>query len=230
MAEVGRAHGLEAWRAKKALRADLLIESRSRLEGELLLEVNTGRVRMALRDGTLLIFDGQNAWVSPASSTFQRARFHVLTWPYFLAAPMKLHDPGTKLAVLGPRELRGTSYQAARLTFQSGVGDTPDDWYLVYVDPRNHRLHALAYIVTYGQGAEEAAKDPHAITYDDSVTVDGVTLSTTWTLWHWSEDKGIHGDPIGKGKVANLEFVVPSPDAFSKPEDAHVDALPTAGK
>jgi hypothetical protein len=102
--------------------------------------------------------------VAPASAKLERARFHLLTWPYFAALPMKLADPGAHLQLLGERSLRGKVYQAVRLTFDPGVGDTPEDWYVLYRDPSSGRLAAAAYIVTYGKSATAASKEPHAIT------------------------------------------------------------------
>ncbi len=227
-AAIGQAHGIDAWRSKPAIASDIVVQfgGNVMLEGQMLIEIGQGRSRLELKNGTTLVWDGANAWVNPADAQFPQARFHVLTWPYFLQAPMKLGDPGTNLAVLGAKELRGEACHAAKLTFDPGIGDTPDDWYIVYQDPESGRLRSLAYIVTYGTTAEKAAKEPHAITYDEYVDVEGVTLSAKWTLWLWSEEQGVHGDPLGVATLSNLRFVEPAPDAFAKPADARADSLP----
>lgn len=188
-----------------------------------------GEARLDLADGTVAVFDGERAWVSPAGAEFPQARFHLLTWPYFLAAPFKLRDPGAHLEDLGTRPLDGAEHPAARLTFDPGVGDSPDDWYVVYRDPSSDRLAAMAYVVTYGgRSAEEAGAEPHAITYHDLQQVDGATLPTTWRMWHWSEEEGVHGDPIGEVVLTDLAFVTPPGDAFERPADAQEDPLPSA--
>ncbi len=227
-ARVEAAHGRTAWFAATALEGRLALHfgGQPALAGRFLFRTNLGASRLELEDGTTAVFDGKSAWVSPARSILESARFHLLTWPYFAALPMKLRDPGTHLAALGERTLRGRRRIAARLTFDPGVGDTPDDWYVLYCDPTSGRLAAAAYIVTYGKTASAAAKEPHAITYEDYVALDGVQIATSWRFWHWSEEKGVHGEPIGAGALTDLRFVQPGPDAFVRPPGAREDQLP----
>ncbi len=228
VASIEAAHGKAAWDAARALQARLSLTfgGRPALAGIILFRTNLARSRIELEDGTVAVFDGASAWVAPASSKLERARFHLLTWPYFTALPMKLRDPGSHLQVIGRRALRGKSYEAARLTFDPGVGDTPDDWYVLYRDPPTGRLAAAAYIVTYGKEAAAASKEPHAITYEDYRPVGGAHVATTWTFWHWKEGTGIAGRPIGSGKLTDLKFVEPAPDAFTRPSAAREDKLP----
>lgn len=222
------AHGKAAWDRAEAFSADVTVVygGQRALHGRMLFTPEVGRSRLELADGTVAVFDGERAWVSPAGAELPQARFHLLTWPYFLAAPYKLRDPGAHLEDLGTRPLDGVEHPAARLTFDPGIGDTPDDWYVVYRDPSNDRLAAMAYVVTYGRSAEEAAADPHAITYHDFEQVDGSTVSTTWRMWNWSEEESVHGDLLGEVTLADLAFVTPPPDAFARPADAEEDPLP----
>ena len=227
-ASIEAAHGKGPWAAAKALQARLSLTfgGRPALAGTILFRTNLAASRIELEDGTVAVFDGASAWVAPSSSKLERARFHLLTWPYFAALPMKLRDPGTHLRALGKRSLRGKPYEASRLTFDPGVGDTPDDWYVLYRDPSSGRLAAAAYIVTYGKEAAAASKEPHAITYEDYVPVGGAQVATTWKFWHWSEQGGITGQPIGGGKLSDLKFIEPAPDAFARPAAAREDKLP----
>ncbi len=227
-ARLEAAHGRQAWYAAKALEArlELRFGGRSALSGKLLFRTNLGASRLELDDGTIAVFDGTSAWVSPAKSAFERARFHLLTWPYFAALPMKLRDPGIRLEAQAERALLGKKHAVARLTFDPGVGDTPDDWYVLYADPTSGRLAAAAYIVTYGKSAAAAAKEPHAITYDGYAALDGAQIATKWTFWHWSEERGVHDEPIGSGTLTDLRFVQPTPGAFLRHTDAREDPLP----
>lgn len=227
-APIEAAHGEDAWSAAEAVSANLTVVygGQTVIDGRLLFTPEVGRSRLELADGTVAVFDGERAWVSPASAELPQARFHLLTWPYFLAAPFKLRDPGTHLEDLGTRPLDGVEHPTARLTFDPGVGDSPDDWYVVYRDPESGRLAALAYVVTYGSTREQAEAEPHAITYHDDATVGGTTLPTTWRLWNWSEAEGIHGEPLGEVTLADLRFATPPPGAFERPADAKEDPLP----
>jgi hypothetical protein len=230
-AEIEQAHGVAAWRAKPAFQTDLVVRFGDKvvLDARMTFPTDLSRSRLKLADGTVAVFDGQQAWVAPGTAGLERARFHLLTWPYFTAAPFKLRDPGSRLELLGDRELAagsGKRYPSAKLTFEDGVGDTPDDWYRIYRDPETGLLAALAYVVTYGRPQSEAEAEPHAITYRDPVTVEGVELATVWTFWHWSETEGIYGEPIGDARLNAPRFVEPAADAFDRPEGSRLAPLP----
>lgn len=223
-----RAHGGKLWRKKDAVRANLEVtfEEKVYFKGSMLHEIATGRTRMELDDGTVLIYDGTKAWVSPASSTIEAARFHLLTWPYFLAAPMKTGDPGTHLELRGLKVLKRRMCKNAKLTFNPGVGDSPDDWYLLYANSRNGLLYGMVYIVTYGISFVEAEKNPHAIIYDNYQQIDGISLSNSWSFYEWDRIMGVGKSPIGRARLTDLEFITPEAKAFIHPPDAREDKLP----
>lgn len=225
---IERSHGAEAWYEREAVKAHVTLTfgGEEVLAGTLTFTTDMGEARIDTADGVTAVWDGVHAWVSPADAELPRARFHLLTWPYFLSAPMKLRDPGTHIEDLGPQEMRGKTYDVARLTFEPGTGDTPDDWYVLYRDPETDRLEAMAYVVTYGTTLAEAEAEPHAITYEDSVKVDGVEIPTVWRFWLWSEEEGIHGEPLGRLDLSDVRFVEPEPGTFSRPDDAREDEMP----
>ena len=101
-ASVAEAHNFETFHSKDALQADVTLKAgeEERFSGSMLVKTGSGRARFELDNGVTLVWDGSNAWVSPADAEFPRARFHVRTWPYFLMAPMKLGDPGVELEPL----------------------------------------------------------------------------------------------------------------------------------
>src|SRR5687768_4548611 len=192
VAELERAHGASAWKRHDALRADIRVEfgGKTTLDGILSFTTDGTKSRIDLKDGAQLTFDGERAWVSPDSATFKMARFHLLTWPYFLGVPFKLRDGGVRVGWMGDQPLGdGRQYPAIRLTFAPGTGDAPRDWYILYRDPQTDRLRAMAYIVTYAKAPSDRPDDPHAILYDDFRTIAGVTLATRWTFRDWVPGK-----------------------------------------
>ncbi len=229
-APIERAHSADGWREKHALQSGIVVRfgGNTILEGRMLTTPSMSRTRLDLASGPVAIWDGADVWVAPAAAEFPRARFHALTWPYFLLAPIKLRDPGARVALLGERNLRGATFETAKLSFESGVGDTPDDWYVLYRSPESGRLAAMAYIVTFGTSLEEAEREPHAVTYDEYTDVEGVPVPTRWTFWMWSEEQGIHGEPIGEVTLVDPEFVAPPEDAFAPPEGARKEELPAS--
>ncbi|MEM9596851.1 MAG: hypothetical protein AAGD06_21455 [Acidobacteriota bacterium] len=223
------AHGADAWWSQRAVSADIAVDFGGQrvLEGRLLTDTPGGRVRIELVDGSVMVFDGKDAWTSPADSAAQGARFHLLTWPYFLAAPMKLRDPGTHLEDLGDVPLAdGRTAPAARLTFSDGIGDTPEDWYVVYRNRDSDRLAAMAYIVTFGKDLAKAEEEPHVIVYGAFKDIDGVTVPTRWSFYDWNSEQGVVGEPIGRATLDNVRFVDPAADAFVAPRGSRPEPAP----
>ncbi len=223
------AHGMPAWLARPVFATEIQVSFGGSpvLDGTMLYDHAGGRVRMDLTDGTVLVFDGRRAWVSPRAAEIQMPRFHLLTWPYFVAAPYKLRDPGSVLTPHGRHPLDGTDHVTALLTFDPGIGDTPDDWYVLYEDPETHRLVAMAYIVTYGKTPQEAEQDPHAIVYRDFEDVDGAVISTRWTFHHWTIEQGPDA-PLDAGvQLTNPRFETLDEAVFARPPDAREAPLPT---
>ena len=222
------AHNAKAYRAHQALRATFSVDfgGERMVEGVMTFDTPLGLARIETTDGQVYVFDGTTAWVSPAEADVPMARFHVLTWPYFVALPFKLRDEGTMLAALGDLRMDGQLYAGGRLTFEEGVGDTPDDWYIIYRDLENNHLHAVAYIVTFGKSTAEANKEPHAAVYESYTRVDGVMLPTKLVFYDWNRATGITGDPLGEFVISDYAFVSLDPMQFVKPADAREAPLP----
>lgn len=222
------AHAGSVYNAQAAIRADMVVDfGPMHLEGTMWFTPSMGQVRMELTggDGVItIVYDGEQAWLSPADAAVPGppARFHVLTWPYFVAVPYKLDDPGTAHADAGGHPIRSDneSLPGVKITFGNGVGDTPDDWYMAFAEPDTGRLTALSYIVTYGKDAETANEQPSIALYDDFIEVDGVPFATTWTFHYWTPGEGLVGEPKGSAKLSNIAFVEPPAGAFDKPEGA----------
>ena len=176
------------------------------------------------------VFDGDKAWVTPASGVSGMERFWSLTLPYFAAAPFKMRDASVRLADAGPTPLRdGETVDAVRVTFDAAAGDagdSPGDYYLLFPDDAG-RLGAMAYIVTYRPSEDGGPPAPHAIVYGDFADVGGATLATSWTFYDWSPQAGLTGDPLFSATLSNVAFVDDVPaGTFDKPDGAAEDPLP----
>jgi len=97
---IERTHGIEAWNDHEVVACEMTLEfgGSMRFEGTMMMQIGPERTRMEAADGSrTIVWDGQAAWVTPADATADGARFEARTWPYFLAAPFKLRDPGVNL-------------------------------------------------------------------------------------------------------------------------------------
>ena len=229
--QIENAHRHEVYEKQDAVQADFSVTfGESTFGGTMLFTPSMSKVRMQLDGGITIVYDGDTAWLSPEDAKVPGppARFHVLTWPYFMAAAYKLDDSGTQHEYAKAEPVTagfGKSQTGVKITFDSGVGDTPDDWYIAFVDRETNRLSALAYIVTYGKGQAKAEEQPGIILYEDFEEVDGVPFATTWKFHHWDRDTGV-GDAKGSATLSNIEFVTPPDGAFDKPEGAAEATMP----
>jgi hypothetical protein len=88
---------------------------------------------------------------------------------YWLLAPLKLLDPGVKLAYEGEKELAGEKMETLRLSFE-GVGLTPGDQYVLYIDPATKLVRAWDYTGKTGE--------PMHGTWEKYVESGGLNLAT----------------------------------------------------
>ena len=227
--QISEAHDSEAFRKHTALSGDIHIDfvGRPAFDARFIYEIKTGRTRMQLADDTILVFDGHDAWVAPASSTFTDARFALRTWTHFIMLPFKLDDKSIRWEPTETRALAGRQYDSARISFPSGSVDAPDDWYILYADKVTHRLNGVAYIVSYGRSVQEAADHPQAITFYDFKNTDGSEIPLAWRFWQWNKEEGIFGQPLGSARIYNLDFMTPKTNAFARPNDSRLDPIKT---
>jgi hypothetical protein len=178
------------------------------------MKTNSTGVRVDRRDGAVILYDGGDVCIAPPKARYKGARFDALTWSYFFALPQKLGDAGTNWQEKGPLLLQGDSLDTGKLTFEKGIGDTPEDWYILYYEPEDYTVRAAAYIVSFKKSLTEANADPHCITYHNYKEVNGVPFAHKWKFWQWNKDSGL-GNQLMEGDISNVEFFKPSPTHFS---------------
>ena len=218
---IEEAHNKAAFMTRKAISFDILLKfgGNTRLDGKVSMTTNSSKVRLDKSDGTSIIYDGKEVYITPATAKAESARFDIFTWQYFFAMPFKLTDSGTVWERQGPQILDSLQYETARLSFEPNVGDSPDDWYIIYKDPETNRLKAAAYIVTFSKEREKAEEDPHAIVYSNYKTYENVALATNWSFHNWHEENGL-GDKLGEATLSNFKFFEPEEGYFEAPDNA----------
>ena len=226
---IAKQHGLDNWLKHKALKAHVTVKfgGSIAIDHDFTFTINGVEARMDGSDGSFVIYDGSDAWLSPSTATSNNGRFHVLTWPWFIRAPFTVKYPWQTLGPVSTFTDNSAKRYLSKQTFTSGTGDTPDDWYGLLVNPENGMLEGMQYIVTYGKDLETANTSISQIDYHDYVDIDGCKISTRWTLWHL-DPKTLKrkGEPKASGSVSNIRFVTPNADTFKKPVDGKLLALP----
>jgi len=131
-------------------------------------------------------WDGEQCW-SLNWSRPTPPRFIVnLTW-YFVNLPWVVKDPGVVLHEPETMTLWNddTEYISIRMTFDPGTGDTPDDYYVLIIDPETYQLHGCVYVVTYPSLLPEGVTSTpeHVLIFEGMQTVDGLQVPASFTIY-----------------------------------------------
>lgn len=166
-------------------------------------------------------WDGKRAWKHPKDATLTiNARFWSLTPYYFVAIPFVLGDEGVNLKVEGEATLEGKAYKMVRVTFATGTGDAPDDYYIAYFDKKTHRLGALRYVVSYPGYFKKGKHSPEKIMiYDGDQSVHGIHFPKSFRTFTWDGKKPVK--LVTNTALSQVGFHPKTHDAlFSMPDGA----------
>lgn len=117
---------------------------------------------------------------------------------YWLAMPLKLLDPGVRVAEEPPREIDGRPHRVLVLSF-GNVGLTPRDRYWVYVDPESGRVTRWDMLL------EGQAPPPKTATWEDHRRVGPLVLA--------------HDHATGEGGTRHVRFEDTAAHAEVRPDD-----------
>ena len=174
---------------------------------------------------------GGEVWVHPNIEALggMPPRFYMWTPFYFFAMPFVFADEGARHESLGVKSVGGVEYDAVKITFAPGTGDTPDDFYVAYLERPAGQLKIVSYIVTYpslrkGKRIEEL--EQHAILFDEWQTAFGLSVPSKARFFNWKNEQ-LEGEPVGALEFSGVRFSVQEPerDRFKKPEGAVVAPL-----
>lgn len=213
--------GLDRWRSMKTMQYTV---DRAGKPEHHLIDLETRKVLLT-HDDYRVGFDGKEVWVAPNKAAFGdgSARFYHNLRFYFISMPFIIADPGINYEVLPQRELQGKSYDALRVTYAAGVGDAPEDEYILHFDPETHRMEWLLYTVTYYTG--EAGDRYNALHYDEWEEANGLLMPANMAGYRFQNDT------IGEMRYARpvealqLSTTVADPQQFMMPAEAEIDSL-----
>ena len=164
---VWKASGGENWSAVKTIDFTFAVEKEGKTvasaEHHWDVAAQTDRVKWKGKDVTVNLAE-------PASDEDAKAAY--ARWvndSYWLLAPLKLKDRGTNVSAEGRKEMDGTKCDVLRLSFGK-VGLTPNDQYLLYIDPATKLVRSWDYM-------PEPGKSMHA-TWEGYQKSGGLTLAT----------------------------------------------------
>jgi len=225
VASLEKAHHVSEVLSNEVIAFDLklIFGGREAFNGTITSRTDSGKIKMKRKsDNAEVIFDGKNYFITPDTAEWKGAPFSIFTWQYFFMAPYKLSDPGTKWDLTGKKLISGQPHETGKLSFNAGTGNTPNDWYLIYQNPKDSTMSGMAYIVTAGgTSQEEAEKNAHAIYYRDyQILRNGMPIASNWDFFNWNEEDGYGNTPIGTASISNVRLLEKEGNIFNIPEEA----------
>lgn len=218
VSKVFDAHGgFDAWRNLNQL-------SYQMGEQTTLVELKSRYTRLESENMTVG-YDGEKVWVNPPSENADRQRMRYNLMFYFYAFPFVVGDPGITYEDLEPKEIKGKTYNAVKISYGDGVGDSPKDNYIILSDQETNQMEWLMYTATFGGG--ESSDRYSLIKYDGWQNYEGVVLPSSLQWFQYKD--GVVGEPRGNARTfqnIQVSAEVPAMDNFTMPEGAQVAADP----
>jgi len=161
-----------------------------------------------------------NYWIHPADGEFPiPTRFWTLTPYYFLGIPFVFNDPNAMFEKLDETiEFEGKNYTQVKVTYKSDSGDSPDDWFVLLIDPETKLIRGTYYIVTHPLVAPDGPGPAKLITLDNLEEIDGVKIATghrTFTM-----EDGKIDDQMRYTEIKDLKFIPDDEISYDIPEGA----------
>lgn len=165
-------------------------------------------------------YDGDRTWIVADSTYDGDPGFYRGLMFYFYAMPWVLADEGTNFREAEPLTVGGISYPGLHVSYDAGVGESPEDEYYLHYDPDTHEMRWLGYTVTYFTG--EASDKISWIHYPTWTEYDGVGLADS-LVWYTVEE----GTPVAPRSTrvfskVRLSEKTPRDERFAMREGAEV--------
>lgn len=212
--------GIDKWNSFRTVSYEL--NSRGNKQDQFI-DLHTRKVRIT--DSLFVLgFDGEQVWVNPDLKSFGNgsARFYHNLYFYFFATPYILADPGINYEDLGEQTIGEKTYHAVKVSYEQGVGDSPEDFYVAHFNQDTGLMELLLYTVTYY--SKESHEKYNALMYEWQ-EVDG--LQVTKSIKGYKYDSGRLGELRYEAEFNNVKFSkeIPENTLFSIPEIAEIDSL-----
>ena len=171
----------------------------------------SGRARhFSVSDSTQQFgWDGAAAWVMAKDSAVfnYNTRFWSLTPYFFMGQPFVLEGKGTNLKLLDQVEFKDNLYHVVKVTFDSGTGDAPDDYYVLYFNTRSHKLEVIRYIVSFPGYFKDGKHAPEKfMELSGEQTVDGIWFPENYKTY-WLTEENAPGEHITDIKLSEIKFL-----------------------
>ncbi|QDO95403.1 hypothetical protein FNB79_15980 [Formosa sediminum] len=170
----------------------------------------------------VLGFNGKDVWLESKDTTAYdgKPKFYYNLMFYFYAMPFVLADDGITYSDAEPLLFNGVEYPGIQISYGAGIGESPDDEYIIYYDAKTNEMTWLAYTMTFF--AKEKSKTFNYIKYGNWETVNGVKLPKS-IQWY----NVVDGTPVDVKKEVvfsdvKLSKAQQKPSFYEAPEGAEI--------
>jgi hypothetical protein len=186
--------------------------------------------KVALKSRKILIdmpthtigFDGNDVWLLKKDTIAYKGnpKFYYNLMFYFYAMPFVFADDGIHYEAADSLVFEGKTYPGIKISYENGVGESPDDEYILYYDKDTHKMACLSYTVTFF--SKEKSKEFHFIKYGNWQTINGLLLPET--LEWYNVENNLPTTKSDKVKFIDVAITKQkmNPEAFEKPERAEI--------
>ena len=216
LTKVFNAHGgIDAWKSMKSLSFTM-----EKPDGkEVTLTNLESREALIESSNATIGFDGNKAWyVNKMEGEYKGypPKFYYNLMFYFYSMPFILSDDGINYADVEPLVFEGVTYPGIQVTYNAGVGETPEDRYVLYYNPETYKMEWLGYTVSFVPGIDK--KELHFRKYGDWQEVNGLQLPKTITGYGFKNDKPTEAKSTTNFIDIQVNEKVIDASKFAKPE------------
>ena len=219
MTKIFDAHGgLDEWNTMKSLEFTM-----KKPNGDEVTTTNLkNRKSLIEMPNHLIGFNGEDVWLkNKDTATYKgNARFYYNLMFYFYAMPFILADDGIIYEDVDALAFEDKSYPGIKISYESGVGESPEDEYILYYDAETHKMEWLGYTVTYF--TKEKSKEWHFIKYSNWQNMDGLVLPETLTWYNYENNLPTTMRNDLKFTDIKISKEKPDSDLFEIPEGATI--------
>lgn len=168
-------------------------------------------------------YDGSSIWIKNKGDNEndgRRAKFYRGLMMYFYAMPFIVGDNGIIYEDVEPLEFEGKTYPGILISYEAGIGSSPNDQYIIYYDAETGQMEWLGYTVTFGRDGK--SENFNFNRYNNWETINGIVLPKSIDRYTSEDNK----PKELRGKIEFLDGKVteqaPDQTMFAVPEAAKV--------
>lgn len=167
-------------------------------------------------------YNGKDVWLYNKSDKNYKKdpRFYYNLMFYFYAMPFVVADDGIIYKDVEPLVFEGKSYPGILISYDDGVGESPEDEYIIYYDEATYKMEWLAYTVTYF--TKEKSKEFHFRRFNNWQEVEGLLLPKTMVKYKYKNNKPTTANGETTFIDIKLSKEKPKPELFEVPKGAKI--------